>query len=142
MNPEQETEVQPTELADVQSEVSEPESAGGALTGAHLSLKRGGEEPGITFPLGGAMVVGRFDPSVGPIDIDLGSIPEGSYVSRRHARIVHQDGGFLISDLGSSNGTFILRPGDDDFHRVEGSELLVDGDEIAFGNARFIFRIS
>ena len=44
----------------------------------------------------------------------------------------------MIEDLGSSNGTFVLR---NDLERVEAAEL-EDGTEFALGNARFVFRLS
>jgi pSer/pThr/pTyr-binding forkhead associated (FHA) protein len=110
-----------------------------AVTFAKLVLKRSGAETDIEFPVNPPTTIGRFDPSVGPIDIDLGALePEGNYVSRKHARITSVGDGFRITDLGSSNGTFLLR---DDFERVEEAEL-VDGNEIALGNARFIFRVT
>lgn len=104
---------------------------------AKLVLKRSGSETNDEFPINPPAVIGRFDPSVGPIDVDLGSIPEAVYVSRKHAKITNEDGAWKIEDLGSSNGTFILR---NDFERIEEAELS-DGDEIAFGNARFVFRL-
>ena len=101
-----------------------------------LVLKRGGAETDVEFPVNPPTTIGRFDPGVGPIDVDLGGLtPEGSYISRKHARITCEDGKFMIKDLGSSNGTFVLG---DDFERVEEAELN-DGTEIAFGNARFVF---
>ena len=106
-------------------------------TGPRLILKRSGAETEDVFPLNPPSIVGRFDPSVGPIDVDLGSLPEGVYVSRKHAKITHEEDLWKIQDLGSSNGTFILR---EDFERVEEAEL-EDGAEIAFGNARFVFRL-
>ena len=39
--------------------------------------------------------------------------------------------------MGSSNGTFVLH---DDFEKVDEAELK-DGDEIALGNARFVFHM-
>lgn len=102
-----------------------------------LVVKRGGSETDIEFPLSPPAIIGRFDPAVGPIDVDLGSLPEGSYVSRRHARIIHEDGVWKIEDLHSSNGTFILH---DNFDRVDQAEIK-DGDEIALGNARFVFHV-
>lgn len=100
-----------------------------------LVLKRAGALTDIRFEFTPPALVGRFDPTVGPIDIDLGIIDEGSYVSRKHARITHSEDGWAIEDLGSSNGTYILR---DDFERIEQSGL-VPGEELAFGNARFLF---
>jgi pSer/pThr/pTyr-binding forkhead associated (FHA) protein len=105
---------------------------------ARLVLKRGGVITDIEFVLHPPAIIGRFDPSVGPIDVDLGAQPEGAYVSRKHAKIVKDDGVWKVVDLGSSNGTFVLR---DDFERVDEAEL-VDGQEFALGNARFVFQLS
>src|SRR5271169_4443108 len=90
--------------------VGEPVATSGTLV-----LKRSGAETDISFTLNPPSIVGRFDPTVGPIDVDLGSLPEGSYVSRKHAKITCEDGVWKVHDLGSSNGTFILRA---DFERV------------------------
>lgn len=103
-----------------------------------LIVKRSGAETDIEFPVHSPATIGRFDPAVGPIDIDLGSLPEGVYVSRKHAKLTLEDDVWTITDLGSSNGTYVLR---DDFERVE-EAILSDGTEIALGNARFVFRLS
>ena len=105
--------------------------------GPRLILVRNGEETDISFEIIPPAVIGRFDPSVGPIEVDLGQVEEGSYVSRKHAKITLENDVYEIEDLGSSNGTFILR---DDFERIEKAEI-VDGDQIALGNARFNFRL-
>jgi hypothetical protein len=102
-----------------------------------IVLKRGGAPTDVKFPISPPAIIGRFDPAVGPIDVDLASVPEGSYVSRKHAKITFDDGVWTLSDMGSSNGTFILR---NDFERVDQTELK-DGDEFALGNARFSFHI-
>lgn len=107
-------------------------------TGARIVLKRGGVPTDLVFELHPPATIGRFDPSVGPIDVDLGTQPEGAYVSRKHAKIVLDDGVWKLVDLGSSNGTFVLR---DDFERVEEAEL-ADGQEFALGNARFVFELT
>jgi pSer/pThr/pTyr-binding forkhead associated (FHA) protein len=107
---------------------------------ARLVLKRSGTETDVDFVVRPPAVVGRFDPDFGPIDIDLGLLPEGVYVSRRHARIEHQDGAWRIVDLGSSNGTFLLNSSSGQFERVQEAEL-EDGAELAFGNVRFQFRV-
>ena len=106
-------------------------------SGARLILKRSGQETDIAFAFSPPATIGRFDPEVGPIDVDLGRVEEGSSVSRKHARIVLEDDVYKIQDLGSSNGTYILR---DDFEKIEEAELK-DGDEISLGNARFVFRV-
>jgi pSer/pThr/pTyr-binding forkhead associated (FHA) protein len=113
------------------------ETGPGAHEFGQLVLKRGGVETEHVFHFSPPALVGRFDPDRGPIDVDLANLPEGQYVSRKHACIVHEDGAWQIEDLGSSNGTFVLR---DDFERVEKAEIQ-DGTEIAFGNARFVFRV-
>ncbi len=117
-------------------EGAEAESEADAEVGARLILKRNNVETDVVFAVNSPAIVGRFDPSVGPIDIDLGTIPEGSYVSRKHAKISEENGVWRIQDLGSSNGTFVLR---DDFEKVDEAEIQ-DGSEVAFGNARFVFR--
>lgn len=117
-------------------EGAEAESEADAEVGTRLILKRNNVETDVVFAVNSPAIVGRFDPSVGPIDIDLGTIPEGSYVSRKHAKISEENGVWRIQDLGSSNGTFVLR---DDFEKVDEAEIQ-DGSEVAFGNARFVFR--
>lgn len=118
-----------------EEEVATDEAAG---AGPRLIVKRSGAETDTVFPVNPGSIIGRFDPAVGPIDVDLGSLPEGVYVSRKHARLDCTDGVWSIKDLGSSNGTFVLR---DDFERVEEAEL-ADGTEFALGNARFVLRTS
>ncbi len=106
-------------------------------TRASLTVKRSGVETTEVFEFTPPATIGRFDPSVGPIDVDLGNLPEGAYVSRKHAKVVLEDGVWKLVDLGSSNGSYILR---DDFEKVEEAEL-IDGAEFALGNARFVFRL-
>ena len=134
-------------LADPETDTADPESVEDAATAAadeakatgpraKLILKRSGAVTDEVFEFGSPAIVGRFDPSVGPIDVDLGPLDEGVFVSRKHAKLINENGVWRIEDLGSSNGTFVLRT---DFEKVDSSEL-ADGDEVAFGNARFVFR--
>lgn len=104
-----------------------------------LIVKRAGAETEEVFFFTPPATIGRFDPAVGPIDVDLGGIPEGSYVSRKHAKITQDEEGYKLADLGSSNGTYVLRDGD--FQKID-ETVVTDGDEIALGNARFVFRTS
>ena len=122
------------------AEIESPDASSEATTGApRLIVKRAGNETEETFYFAPPAVIGRFDPSVGPVDVDLGNIPEGSYVSRKHAKIILDGEAYKLVDLGSSNGTYVMRNGD--FERVEEAEL-TDGEEFALGNARFVFRLT
>lgn len=57
-------------------------------------------------------------------------------VSRRHAVIVNRNDEFYVMDLGSRNGTYLQGV------RLQAGQrsLLHDGDNLRFGNARFLFR--
>lgn len=132
----EEPDVEPTEEAPEAEPVAEEAASEPGPAGPRLVLKRANQETDVVFAITPPVVVGRFDPEVGPVDVDLGPLPEGAYVSRKHARIEFEDDVYTVTDLGSSNGTFVLRG---DFTRVE-SAPIADGDEIAFGNARFVFR--
>lgn len=127
-----------SDASDADNSVAELEADSPAVPRARLILKRSGQETEHVFEFASPALVGRFDPAVGPIDVDLGDLDEGKYVSRKHAKITFEEGAWRVTDLGSSNGTFVLHG---DFERVEDSEI-ADGDEIAFGNARFVFRIA
>lgn len=69
----------------------------------------------------------------------IGRLPECDVVlsdpatSRRHARIVRRDGGFVLVDLGSTNGTFV------NGEPVTERELR-DGDRITLGGTTLEFR--
>ncbi len=87
------------------------------------------------------VILGRFDQSTGPIDIDVSDLPGSNYVSKHHAKIYFEDGTWKVSDLGSTNGTFIKEVNDDDYSsRIQEPMEIKDGTEIAFGNMIFVFR--
>jgi FHA domain len=110
---------------------------------ARLTLRRGGALSQETFSLGsGPSIIGRFDPETGPVDVDLGPLPEAIYVSRHHAEIrCDASGQWFVKDLGSGNGTFVCAAGERQFKKNSGEQPIKDGDEIALGNARFEFRV-
>jgi uncharacterized protein YkwD len=58
---------------------------------------------------------------------------EDASISRRHATITRTAGGFVLADLGSTNGTFV------NDERVRGPTTLTRGDQIRFGALRFAF---
>lgn len=83
--------------------------------------------------------IGRWDADNGIFpDIDLDTHDPEAKISRRHARIIHENDKFLIEDLGSTNGTFVNRgrrllPGT--------PHILTDGDEIIVGKTFLRFSI-
>lgn len=54
-------------------------------------------------------------------------------VSRRHAEIRQEDGGWVVEDLGSSNGTFLHG------EQLESARALEPGDEIGMGKFSIVF---
>jgi len=111
------------------------------LPRARLVVKRNGVGAKREFNIAERAVVGRAGMSAAGVDVDLAALPEAAYISARHAEIRYEVGvGWIMRDLGSQNGSFLRQPGTTDFHRVVGEEVLRDGDEVSFGNARFEFR--
>lgn len=81
------------------------------------------------FPLrdGQSWAIGRGDGCAVMLD--------SRSVSRLHALVQRRDGGAIsLVDLGSRNGSFVNR------HRVSLPVVLKDGDELMFGDQRFLFR--
>lgn len=108
-----------------------------------LVAHRYGAATSDEYPLlGDHLVVGRFDAETGPVDIDLSGIPEAGHLSRHHAEIYREaDGQWHVKDLGSTNGVFVKTAGSSTFGpRLTEPRPLANEDEVAFGNARFIFR--
>jgi predicted component of type VI protein secretion system len=58
-----------------------------------------------------------------------------AYVSRRHARIRLDGAGWLLEDLGSTNGTYLGE------ERIDGSAALKPGDRIRIGHSWFEFQV-
>jgi hypothetical protein len=104
-------------------------------SGARLEAEEGG---GI-YPLHGSEVlIGRYDPvtEMKP-DVDLTEIDLKRSVSRRHARILQTDQGYvLIEEVGALNGTF-----------VNGTKLVAgeaqpiqNGDRLGMGMVKLLFQ--
>ncbi len=88
------------------------------------------------------MIVGKFDPSTGPVDIDLTGIRGEEYISKQHAEL-YFDGKWKVRDIGSTNGVYIRPAGAKNYNpRLQIPTELKDGDEISFGNVRFVFNES
>jgi pSer/pThr/pTyr-binding forkhead associated (FHA) protein len=104
---------------------------------------RYGAPTGQEIPLfGQRLVVGRFDPETGPVDVDLSESAESGHISRQHGELYREaDGPWMVRDLGSTNGVFVKGGDVASFGpRITAPRALNDGDEVAFGNARFIFK--
>jgi pSer/pThr/pTyr-binding forkhead associated (FHA) protein len=84
--------------------------------------------------------IGRWDADGGVFpDVDLDPDDPEAKVSRRHARIILNNGQYFLEDLGSTNGTFVnrgrrLAPGQ--------PQPLREGDEIIVGKTFLRFHIS
>ncbi len=111
---------------------------------AKLGIKKFGAPTGEFIPLQGErLVVGRFDASSGPVDIDLSGLGGQEHISRRHAELYREEGRWAVRDLGSTNGVYIKRKGETSFSpRLQEPSPLADGDELAFGNLMLIFHQS
>ncbi|MEI2706039.1 MAG: FHA domain-containing protein [Ilumatobacteraceae bacterium] len=88
-------------------------------------IVRNGPTPGMTLKVSSGLTrLGRHPDS----EIQLDDIT----VSRRHAEIEGRDGGFLVRDVGSLNGTYV------NAHRVD-EAALHPGDEVQVGKFRMLF---
>ena len=93
--------------------------------GTAILVLRGGEGEGDHFVLSTAKTnIGRHADS----DISLDDIT----VSRRHCEISHEEGRFVVRDVGSLNGTYVNQK------RVDAVELL-QGDELQIGKFHLVF---
>jgi pSer/pThr/pTyr-binding forkhead associated (FHA) protein len=62
-------------------------------------------------------------------------ITNNSSVSRQHAVIQRRNGQFFVTDLGSTNGTFVNEK------RISGTVQLQDGDNIRYADVISVFNI-
>jgi serine/threonine protein kinase len=65
-----------------------------------------------------------------------GQLGQDAEISREHARIARSGNGFVIEDLGSTNGTFV------NGRRINGSEILSPGDRIQVGATTLVVQVS
>jgi hypothetical protein len=119
----------PPSAEDFKVASSEPDPDSGAfatmaISAAMLIEDRGGL-PGSHHRLGPSTTIGRA-----PENEIVVPIKE---VSRRHAQILVIDDGYVLTDLGSPNGTFINGT------RVMGNQRLRDGDKVTVGGKEFLF---
>src|SRR5437870_3652410 len=89
-------------------------------SGSYRLTVRQGPVPGKVFELAkDVMTIGR--------DVNNDLVINDSEVSRNHARLTSQSGGYLIEDLASTNGTFV------NGQRLIGPKLLNSSDVVGLG---------
>ncbi|HEX5894013.1 MAG TPA: FHA domain-containing protein [Solirubrobacterales bacterium] len=89
------------------------------MGGAALVIHEGAEA-GSEHAVEGELILGREHGSADLVIQDPG-------VSRRHARVVPDNGALVVEDLGSSNGTYV------NGERISGAVQIAPGDEIQIG---------
>jgi pSer/pThr/pTyr-binding forkhead associated (FHA) protein len=88
---------------------------------------------------GTSLLIGRFDPDLGPVEIDLEGFIGDETISRNHAEIYLENGFWKIKDLGSINGVFIKKSGQTRFSpRISEPTILEIGDELSIAKIRFL----
>lgn len=85
------------------------------------SFSEGDVRPTLVLPDGTSLPIGRSPIVIGRLP-ECGVVLSDTNVSRRHAQVAMDDGEIMVSDLGSTNGTFVngrrvtraaIRPGDE-----------------------------
>lgn len=87
---------------------------------AYMLIMRTGPNPGKSFELAkNELYIGR--------DINNDIVINDSEISRKHARLILQAGGYVLEDLGSTNGSFV------NGQRLMGPHVLRPGELVMFG---------
>lgn len=102
------------------------------LVASEIVEAPGGASVGsLSLPDGGRIGIGEEPVTIGRLpecDVVLGD----PNVSRRHAEIRRQGTGFIVLDLGSTNGTRVNGAGVKERRLVDGDEITVGGTKIRF----------
>ena len=89
----------------------------------------------LILPSGERVPLGEHVTSVGRLPECTITITDGN-VSREHARIAPGRNAYMVTDLGSTNGTLV------NGIRVQGDQPLADGDIVSFGSTHVRFEAS
>jgi hypothetical protein len=94
---------------------------------------------GVLIVVSGALAGSRVDVGAQPVTVGKGpsslQIGDDPAVSTRHAELAQRGTLFVVTDLGSTNGTFV------NSQRITQPARLNDGDLLRFGNTQMKFRI-
>ena len=134
---------QPTQIPsgpEISLEASDQDMPPTSVKPARLIITKFGTVTEESIPLQATpLIVGKFDPSTGPVDIDLTGIRGEEYISKQHAEL-YFDEKWKVRDIGSTNGVYIRPAGSKNYNpRLQTPTELKDGDEVSFGNVRFVF---
>ena len=79
-----------------------------------------------SYILNGTKTIGRSAKN----NIDI----QDPFMSSEHAAIMHEDNGYFLKDIGSTNGTYV------NSNKVQYSSVqLKNGDKVQFGQLNFLF---
>lgn len=115
-------------VADAPPEATADPAAPSRPRVAHLVIVGGPETGRLIRLTASETVLGRSEDAAGKI--------HDPSASQRHAKVLQHDGGYVLVDLGSTNGTFL------NDERLEGPVLLTHGDTLRIGKTtlRFLFK--
>jgi len=103
---------------------------------SQLKQATGGVGAGsIVLPSGERVYLGELVTTIGRIPESTITIDDGN-VSREHARVKPGTSGYVVEDLGSTNGTLV------NGQRISGVRTLADGDIVSFGSTHVRFEAS
>jgi pSer/pThr/pTyr-binding forkhead associated (FHA) protein len=86
------------------------------------------------------LIVGKFDPDAGLVEIDLLNFPNSDLISRNHSELSFDGKNWQVTDLNSTNGTWLKR-GTDRAFKITQTETLSEGDRLSFANIVFTFSL-
>lgn len=114
-----------TGLVEVSARLVTPQKSDNSAAAASVTLVIDGDEEDTYFLGDGRVTIGRLETNEIPIP-DPG-------LSRHHAEITPENGQYVLTDLGSTNGTFV------NGKRIA-EKTLKDGDKIGIGKVSLVFR--
>ena len=112
-------------LVEVDGRLVTPQNSDNSAAAASVTLVIDGDEEETFFLAESRATIGRLETNEIPIP-DPG-------LSRHHAEISSENGQYLLTDLGSTNGTFV------NGKRIA-EKTLKDGDKIGIGKVSLVFR--